>query len=177
MSAYGLHPKFKDEAGYKAWRRVWRRIYARLTHEIRAEKRAAKAAQRGSGPGRIQAELLHKRVMAAKAMTLLKDAKVRWARIQAMKEQMDAQQARLPLDLGVCQKVDFHYNRGHSSFPSILPVWVVKAKGETFYLEHLEGSVRFETREMESGATKGMLRFRKCQLTIREDRTAVLTQA
>lgn len=73
-----------------------------------------------------------------------------------------------------CRCIDFHFNKGHLMDPKI-PMWVVKAKGQTFYVNHVESNATWSTRETPEGSTKGSLRFKNCFLKI-EDGTAFITQ-
>jgi len=45
-------------------------------------------------------------------------------------------------------RIIFHFNKKHLEDPSI-PMWVIKAKGETHYVEHVDvsPSVGFSTKE------------------------------
>jgi hypothetical protein len=56
--------------------------------------------------------------------------------------------------------VVFHFNKAHLSDSSI-PMWVVKCKGETYYVHHMESSIGFKTKETpDNPHTKGSLKFR-----------------
>lgn len=72
-----------------------------------------------------------------------------------------------------CKEAVFHFNKGHLTDPSI-PMWVVKAKGKTYYVEHVESSLPWSTKETPGNEhTKGSIKFRECYLTIDDDNTAV----
>ncbi len=44
---------------------------------------------------------------------------------------------------------------------SSIPMWVVKTKGQTYYIDHLDSSVGFSTKENPSSDhTKGSLKFK-----------------
>lgn len=73
-----------------------------------------------------------------------------------------------------CRCIDFHFNKGHLADPSI-PMWVVKAKGQTYYVDHVESNAVWSTRETPEGSTKGSLRFKNCFLKI-EDGIAYINQ-
>lgn len=56
----------------------------------------------------------------------------------------------------------FHYNKAHNADQSI-PPWVVKAKGQTFYVHHIDvdKGVGFSTKESpDSEHTKASLKFK-----------------
>lgn len=58
--------------------------------------------------------------------------------------------------------VVFHYNKKHNEDQSI-PCWILKIKGETFYVHHLEISagVGFSTKETpDNPHTKGALKIK-----------------
>ena len=58
------------------------------------------------------------------------------------------------------ERVVFHYNKAHNK-DQTLPPWVVKYKGQTYYIHHLVSEVGFSTKETpESEHTKGSLQFR-----------------
>jgi hypothetical protein len=73
-----------------------------------------------------------------------------------------------------CRTIDFHFNKGNLADPSI-PMWVVKAKGQTFYVNHVEANAKWKTRETPDSSTKGSLRFKNCTLII-EDGIATINQ-
>ena len=74
-----------------------------------------------------------------------------------------------------CRSIEFHFNRGHLQDASI-PMWVLKTKGQTFYIHHLDANAPWSTRENpDHPSTKGSLRFRNAYLTINDDGTAVIT--
>jgi hypothetical protein len=176
MSAYAMKPRFADYAGYQVWCVQWRDLYAGLTQDIRRSKRGLKAAQRDGGGAGLHKPLRYQRAMAYKLMGLRDEARQRWQRIRDMRRQIAAQMARLPLTVADCTVVDFHFNRGHNEFPD-LPMWVVKAKGQTYYVHHVTAICAWTTRERPSGATKGLLRFRHCDLHIDDHGEARITVA
>lgn len=73
-----------------------------------------------------------------------------------------------------CRTIDFHFNKGHLQDPTI-PMWVVKSKGQSFYVNHVESTASWSTRETPEASTKGSLRFKNCFLRI-EDGIAYITQ-
>lgn len=57
-------------------------------------------------------------------------------------------------------RVIFHYNKAHNKDQTI-PTWIVKHKGETYYVHHFESKVGFRTKETpDSEHTKGSLQFK-----------------
>ncbi len=57
------------------------------------------------------------------------------------------------------RNIVFHFNKMHLQDPSI-PMWVVKVKGQTYYINHLDSEVGFSTKETPEGRTKGSLKFK-----------------
>lgn len=69
----------------------------------------------------------------------------------------------------------FHFNKGHLTDPSI-PMWVLKTKGESYYVNHVECSIPWSTKETpDNPSTKGSIRVKNCHLTIDEDNNATLS--
>ena len=58
------------------------------------------------------------------------------------------------------QRIVFHYNKAHNQDASI-PPWIVKHKGQTYYVNHLYSKVGFSTKETpDNEHTKAALMFR-----------------
>lgn len=58
------------------------------------------------------------------------------------------------------RNIVFHFNKMHLQ-DSTIPMWVVKVKGQTYYVHHLDSSIGFSTKETpESTSTKGSLKFK-----------------
>lgn len=46
-------------------------------------------------------------------------------------------------------------------------MWVIKAKGQTFYVDHVESSIGFSTKETpDNSHTKGSIKFKNCLISI-----------
>ncbi len=57
-------------------------------------------------------------------------------------------------------RIVFHYNKAHNQ-DNTIPTWVVKHKGQTYYVNHLDSKVGFTTKETpDNEHTKGSLMFR-----------------
>jgi hypothetical protein len=70
-------------------------------------------------------------------------------------------------------RIVFHFNKAYLTNPTI-PMWVVKVKGETYYVNHLDSEVGFSTKETpDNSHTKGSILFRG-YLTIGEDKIATI---
>ena len=68
----------------------------------------------------------------------------------------------------------FHFNKKHIEDPTI-PMWVIKAKGETYYVEHVDCSVPWSTKETpDNNHTKGSIKVHDCLVTIDEENCATI---
>lgn len=112
--------------------------------------------------------------MGRKMMALLDEAKQRRDRIIEMQKSLANQ--GFPLNLGVCKNVDFFFNKGHLEFP-FMPMWVVKAKGRSYYVDEVQANVPWTTKAKATGSTKGVIRFPRCNIVIGEDRVARISSA
>lgn len=75
-----------------------------------------------------------------------------------------------------CNKLVFHFNKKFLTDPTI-PMWVVKTKGETYYVEHVESNLPWSTKETpDNSHTKGSLQLKNVHLIIRDDNTAILNE-
>lgn len=58
------------------------------------------------------------------------------------------------------RNIVFHFNKMHLQDPSV-PMWVVKSKGQTYYVHHLDSKIGFSTKETpDNEHTKGSLKFK-----------------
>ena len=172
-SVYALKPQFSNREGYLAWRNTWKLVYRHIGDDIRRRKTALREAQRrGENTAKMQRNLVWQRADARKLMTLLEEARLLRDRIKAMKKQMEEQHALFPIVLET-NRCDVHYNKIHNTF-SWMPMWVVKAQGRSYYCDHIDAQMGFSTRELDSGSTRGMLRFRHCRVSINGENVATL---
>lgn len=189
MSVHGMKPSFRDREGYLQWRRDWRDLHATLSAEKRATKNRVKDLQRKAeqdGRGyrenefwpemsRLMAELRQQRVMGHKLMTVLDEAKLRRDKIIGMEKGLREQNATFPLVIEDCRNIDFHFNKISLEFP-FMPMWTLKAKGKSYYLNHIDCNAPWTTRETpDNPSTKGSLRIRKGTVNISADGTAEIT--
>ena len=59
------------------------------------------------------------------------------------------------------ERVVFHFNKAHNEDPHNIPAWVVKCKGQTFYVNSMSSSVGFTTKQTpDSEHTKASLQFK-----------------
>lgn len=73
--------------------------------------------------------------------------------------------------------VVFHFNKKNLQDPTI-PMWIIKSRGQTYYIEHLEANLPFSTKETpDNDHTKGSIKFKNVHVTIDNDKTAHLRQA
>ena len=77
----------------------------------------------------------------------------------------------------VCKEVVFHFNKKHLEDPTI-PMWVLKTKGKTYYVAHVECNMSWSTKETpDNPHTKGSFKFKDCHLTIDENNEATIRAA
>jgi hypothetical protein len=73
-------------------------------------------------------------------------------------------------------RIVFHFNKAHNQDQTI-PQWVVKHKGKTYYINHLNSLIGFNTKETpDNEHTKGSLQFRG-KLEILKDESTGETEA
>jgi hypothetical protein len=199
MSVNGLKPHFTDIDGYKAWRTQFNNVYQELARRIREQKKALRTAQQRHSKSAIVngsiasvqsmvnthdynhsivlKELAKRKSMtvnAHKLCTVLNEAKLRMAGITKMKKEMNAHLEQFPIRIDECDRVDFHFNKKHLEY-SWIPMWVLKTKGKTFYVHHVNALCPWSTRETpDNDATKGSIRLRNCSLDIDAQGVATL---
>ena len=75
-----------------------------------------------------------------------------------------------------CQDVVFHFNKKHLEDPTV-PMWVLKAHGVTFYVNHVDAEIPWSTKETpDNSHTKGSLKFKKCKLSIDDNNCATISK-
>jgi hypothetical protein len=200
MSIYGMKPQFTTYEGYKEWRKQWAKVYNDLTDRIKRQKlqvmrmysqymkveneweakRMFDPSVRYSNPyySHYEKAVTTRRrmgVAAFKLNTVLEEGKKRMVNITAMKKAMQEHQASFPIKIDDCDKVEFHFNKKNLEYPWI-PMWVVKTKGNTYYVNHVNANCPWTTRETpDNESTKGSIRFRRCELHIDAEGIATLT--
>jgi hypothetical protein len=188
MSVHGIQPTFTDYQGYMEWRSSWRELYAHAGQEVRDSKHRIKHFNRMvvgmessesrdkicDNIGRMIEEHQHKRAIARKLMTALETAKIRWAKIKSMRQGIREQAKEFPLTIEG-KNIDFHFNKASVEF-DFIPMWVVKARGKTFYVHHMDCQTGFTTRETpEHPSTKGSLRVKRGTLNISDEGYATIS--
>ena len=79
-------------------------------------------------------------------------------------------------ELQNCKEVIFHFNKAHLTNAEI-PMWVIKTKGNTYYVNHVTCNAHWSTKETpDNPATKGSLKFKNVNVTIDENNNAFVTQ-
>lgn len=73
------------------------------------------------------------------------------------------------LNLTDRNEIIFHFNKKHLQDPSI-PMWTLKTRGETYYINHLTSEIGFSTKETpDNPMTKGSIKFKgRLELTTNE---------
>jgi hypothetical protein len=191
MSVHGMKPNFKDYQGYMAWRSEWRKLYAYASLDIRHNRKKIKDLSRrlesawdedgrdeiydeiATALARRQSEHHYKRVTARKLLTVLEEAKIHWQNIRNMRKGIEEQKKEYPLEVE-SKNIDFHFNKKSIEY-DFVPMWVVKAKGKTYYVNHMDCQTGFSTRETpDHPATKGSLRVKRGTLSIDAEGNAVI---
>lgn len=74
-----------------------------------------------------------------------------------------------------CKEIVFHFNKKFLEDPSI-PMWIIKAKGESYYVNHVACEVSWTTKETsENSHTKGSIKVKDVLLTIDDDNCASIS--
>jgi len=72
----------------------------------------------------------------------------------------------------LCENLVFQLNKAHLSDTAI-PMWSIKAKGKTFYVNHVDCNLPWSTKETpDNSHTKGSIKIRDCVLTIDSENCA-----
>lgn len=67
------------------------------------------------------------------------------------------------------QRVVFHFNKAYLTDPTI-PMWVIKHKGVSHYVDHVDSEVSFQTKNTpDNEHTKGSIMLRGTLLIVEED--------
>ncbi len=75
-----------------------------------------------------------------------------------------------------CKELVFHFNKGHLTDQTI-PMWVLKTKGESYYVNHVDCQMPWSTKETpDNPSTKGSLKIKKCLLTIDDLNEATISE-
>jgi hypothetical protein len=177
MSMYGLNVSFGTIKEYYIWKREWTKVQKQLTLNIRERRRKLLelCAERADIKliAKAQKDWFYEKVMGAKFMNLLETAKERRNRLIKMNNDIREQFKTFPLSVE-SRVIDFHFNKGNLIYAD-MPSWIVKARGKTYLLHHVDiinGTVT--TRENLGGGTKGMLRIKNAVLEIDKDGAAVI---
>jgi len=70
----------------------------------------------------------------------------------------------------------FHFNKKHLEDETV-PMWVLKTAGETFYVDHVDCTMSWSTKETpDNSHTKGSIKVKDALMRIDEDNNATLTK-
>ena len=74
-----------------------------------------------------------------------------------------------------CKDLVFHFNKKHLEDSSI-PMWVLKFHGETYYVNHVDCTVPWSTKETpDNSHTKGSIKVKDCLLQINDSNEATIS--
>ncbi len=55
-------------------------------------------------------------------------------------------------------------------------MWVLKAKGQTYYVKHVQANIPFSTKESpDNPHTKGSIKFKNCNILIDDNLEAIIS--
>jgi len=75
-----------------------------------------------------------------------------------------------------CKDLVFHFNKKHLEDDTI-PMWVLKFHGETYYINHVDCRVPWNTKETpDNNHTKGSIKIKDCLLTIDDENCAKIAE-
>ncbi len=75
-----------------------------------------------------------------------------------------------------CKDVVFHFNKKHLEDQTI-PMWVLKTQGESFYVNHVDCSIPWSTKETpDNPHTKGSIKVKDCLLQIDDENCATISK-
>lgn len=75
-----------------------------------------------------------------------------------------------------CKEAVFHFNKHHLEDPDT-PMWVVKARGKTYYVTHVTSSIPWTTKETpDNSHTKGAIKFKDVLIQIDDNNCAEFKQ-
>lgn len=73
-----------------------------------------------------------------------------------------------------CKSIIFSFNK-QSLTDATLPAWILKANGNTYYVNHVNADMQWSTHEtINNPHTKGSIKFKNCYCSIGDDNTAYL---
>ena len=75
-----------------------------------------------------------------------------------------------------CRDVVFHFNKKHLEDETV-PMWVLKTAGETFYVNHVDCTMPWSTKETpDNSHTKGSIKVKDALMRIDRDNNATLSK-
>ncbi|AUZ95033.1 hypothetical protein FDI40_gp254 [Agrobacterium phage Atu_ph07] len=169
-----LAPKINSVEDYRAWVSKWKRNYKKISQNIRSEKLKYKELQRtNTNPDSTSLNL--SRAMGRKMMMLLDEAKLQLSNRFTIENEITEHFQTFPLTIDNARNIEFHFNKKHLQYPDVVPMWILKAKGSTYYLNHIDCSTPWTTRERpEHQSTKGSIRIKKGTIEIDKNGNAVI---
>lgn len=75
-----------------------------------------------------------------------------------------------------CKEIVFHFNKKHLEDPTV-PMWILKTKGETYYVSHVDCQAPWSTKETPNNAhTKGSIKIKDAVLSINDNNEATISK-
>ena len=110
-----------------------------------------------------------------KAWTKGKEKKAVKLQHKMLKEELKQKERKMSQIEFACKDLVFHFNKKHLEDETI-PMWVVKAKGESYYVNHVTCELPWSTKETpDNSHTKGSIKIKRCLLTIDADNCATIS--
>ncbi len=93
--------------------------------------------------------------------------------MEEIKASMEEHFAQFPIEIET-RNIDFHFNKKHLEFPDVIPCWILKCNGKSFYVNHVDCQVPWNTRETpDNPSTKGAIRIKRGKINI--DKAGIAT--
>ena len=72
-----------------------------------------------------------------------------------------------------CKDIVFHFNKKHLEDETI-PMWIIMAKGKTYYVDHVEANIPWTTKETPNNIrTKGAIKFKNALLRLNDGSASI----
>lgn len=169
--------KFNDSSDYFIWKKDWVGKYKEYSEQVRKQKKLVSNLHRKGHiiqAAKEQKKLLFMRVIASKSNILLKEALVEYHKKLGQEKELQEHLSKFPISYKYVKDVVFHFNKQHLLNPKI-PMWVIKAKGNTFYVNHVISNAPWNTKEApDNPHTKGSIKIKNVSLDIDQDAVATI---
>lgn len=178
MNTYNVKPEFTNWSGYQQWLKEWSDVYQRVSDVCKARKREIKAANSANNwslLNQTRSAYQQDKANATEMMELRQQAVMHWKSIKQMHKSISEQAAQYPLTIEDARNIDLYFNKKHLQFP-LIPMWALRTRGQTFYVNHLDCQTAWSTREKpDDKSTKGMIRIKRGTVHINKQGDALIS--